>query len=73
MLTPSASSGSIKQECLDRVIPLGERHFRQALSEYVAHYHHDRNHQGLGNLLIDGIVPKQRQVGSVADHDSVVS
>ena len=51
----------IKQECLDRVIPFGERHFRQTLSEYVAHYHHERNHQGLGNTLIDGIVPKQRQ------------
>jgi transposase InsO family protein len=47
---------SIKHECLDRVIPLGERHFRQTVSEYVAHYHHERNHQGLGNTLIDGIV-----------------
>lgn len=27
---------SIKQECLDRVIPLGERHIRQTVSEYVA-------------------------------------
>ena len=52
---------SIKQECLDRVIPLGERHFRQTVSEYVAHYHHERNHQGLGNTLIDGIVPNRRQ------------
>ena len=52
---------SIKQECLDRVIPLGERHFRQTVSEYVAHYHHERNHQGLGNTLIDGIVPTRRQ------------
>ncbi len=45
---------SIKQECLDRVIPLGERHFQQTVSEYVVHYHHERNHQGLGNTLIDG-------------------
>jgi putative transposase len=52
---------SIKQECLDRVIPLGERHFRQTMSEYVAHYHHERNHQGLGNTLIDGIVPNRCQ------------
>jgi putative transposase len=52
---------SIKQECLDRVIPLGERHFRQTVSEYVAHYHHERNHQGLGNTLNDGIVPPRRQ------------
>jgi putative transposase len=52
---------SIKQECLDRIIPLGERHFRQTVSEYVAHYHHERNHQGLGNRLIDEIVPTRRQ------------
>jgi transposase InsO family protein len=51
---------SIKQECLDRVIPLGERHFRQLMSEYVDHYHYERNHQGLGNALIDGVLPNRR-------------
>jgi putative transposase len=46
---------SIKTECLDRLIPLGERHFRRAVAEFVAHYHHERNHQGLDNELIDGV------------------
>lgn len=46
---------SIKEECLNRVIPLGERHFRRTLAEFVAHYHRERNHQGLGNDLIDGV------------------
>ena len=32
---------SIKQECLDCVIPLGERHFQQTVPEYVVHYHQD--------------------------------
>jgi putative transposase len=45
---------SIKEECLDRLIPIGERHFRRAVVEYVAHYHLERNHQGLGNCLISG-------------------
>jgi putative transposase len=45
---------SIKAECLNRIIPIGERHFRRALAEYVAHYHAGRNHQGLGNVLIAG-------------------
>ena len=45
---------SIKEECLDRLIPLGERHFRQAIAEYVKHYHGERNHQGLENRLIAG-------------------
>ena len=30
---------SIKEECLDRMIPIGERHFRRAIAEYVEHYH----------------------------------
>jgi transposase InsO family protein len=50
---------SIKEECLDRIIPIGERHFRGAIREFVGHYHHERNHQALGNALIDGVVPPQ--------------
>jgi transposase InsO family protein len=45
---------SIKEECLDRLIPVGERHFRRAVAEYVEHYHRERNHQGLDNRLISG-------------------
>ena len=55
---------------LDRVIPLGERQFQQTVSEYLVHYHQERNHQGLGNKLIEGIVPNVR-VGSVGVHNSV--
>ena len=44
---------SIKQECLNRVIPLGEGHLRRLIAAYVAHYHRERNHQGLDNALID--------------------
>jgi len=46
---------SVKSECLDRVIPLGERHLRHLLAEYVEHYHRERNHQGLANELIEPI------------------
>jgi putative transposase len=46
---------SVKEECLDRLIPLGERHFRRALADFVVHYHRERNHQGLGNQVIDGL------------------
>ena len=44
---------SSKQECLTRVIPFGERHLRQTITEYVEHYHRERNHQGLANELIE--------------------
>src|SRR5262245_47400248 len=46
---------SIKEECLDRMIPIGERHFRRAIVEFVEHYHHERNHQGLDNRLITNV------------------
>ena len=43
----------IKDECLDRIIiPIGEHHYRRAVTAFVAHYHRERNHQGLGNRLI---------------------
>jgi transposase InsO family protein len=42
---------SIKHECLRHIIPLGERHLRAVLREFVEHYHAERNHQGLGNVI----------------------
>ena len=58
---------SIKEECLNRVIPFGERHHRRAVSEFVAHYHRERNHQGLHNELIDG-QPAKGPAGRVCRH-----
>jgi len=46
--------GSIKAECLNRLIFLGEASLRRALQEYSAHYHHERNHQGMHNQLLNG-------------------
>jgi putative transposase len=43
---------SIKESCLERVILFGETSVRKATAEFVAHYHRERNHQGLENRLI---------------------
>ena len=43
---------SIREECLDRLILFGERRFQRVLEEFLAHYHGERNHQGLGNDLV---------------------
>jgi putative transposase len=51
---------SIREECLDRLILFGERRLIHVLDEFVAHYHGERNHQGLGNALI---TPESRQLG----------
>ena len=67
---------SIKEECLNRIVPLGEWHLRRALAEYVTHYHGERNHQGLGNELIDrppaqgtgGRVRRRQRMGGILSH-----
>jgi putative transposase len=43
---------SVKEEALSRLILFGEASLRHALHEYVEHYHHERNHQGKGNVLL---------------------
>ena len=43
---------SIKSECLDRMIFFGEEALRRAVREYLAHYHTERNHQGLDHAII---------------------
>ncbi len=55
---------SIKSECLDRIIPLGERHLRRAVREYAEHYHFERHHQGIGNRIID---PDPRRLGGIGE------
>jgi putative transposase len=55
---------SIKDECLGRVIPFGERHLRQMLAQFTEHYQHERNHQGLGNELIDPVC-RRRDTGGI--------
>jgi transposase InsO family protein len=43
---------TIKEACLNRMIFVGERSLRRAIGEFVTHYHHERNHQGVGNVLL---------------------
>ena len=39
--------GSIRRECLDNVVVLGERHLRRLLGDYLGHYHTWRCHRSL--------------------------
>ena len=43
---------SMKSECLGKLIFFGEKSLRRALTEFAAHYHTERNHQGIGNNII---------------------
>ncbi len=67
---------SIKEECLDRVIPLGEAHLRELIGEYIAHYHVERPHQGLVGAFLppandqaaDGPVMRRERLGGLLNY-----
>jgi putative transposase len=43
---------SIKEECLNRMIFVGQASLRYAITQYITYYHGERNHQGLENRLL---------------------
>ena len=60
---------SIRRECLDRFVPLSERHLRTAVTEYVVHYHTERNHQGLGNELLTPLPASANSAGPIVSRE----
>jgi transposase InsO family protein len=57
--------GSVRRECLDFMIPLGEKHLRRILSEWVTHYNQGRPHLSLG----PGIPERAAVFPLLQDHD----
>src|SRR5438046_107758 len=51
--------GSIRRECLNHVLVLGERHLRRTLARYFAYYHRARTH-----LSLDKDAPHGRPIES---------
>jgi len=54
--------GSIRRECLDHVIVLGERHLRRILTSYSVYYHGARTHLSLAKDA-----PTPRRIQDIAD------
>jgi putative transposase len=67
---------SVKEECLNHVVPIGERHLRRTVHEFATHYHRERNHQGLANELIErpaalrltGGIRRRQRVGGILSY-----
>lgn len=58
---------SIRAECLDQMIFVGRGSLERSVAEYVAHYHGERSHLGVGNE-IPARTPPQRE--GVVSEDS---
>jgi putative transposase len=56
---------SIKESCLERLILFGESSLRTAVQNFIAHYHNERNHQGLSNRLIQPERDHLRNTGAI--------
>ena len=55
--------GSVRRECLDHLLVLGEAHLRWILQEYVRYFNAERPHQGLRHRVPDragGALPQPR-------------
>ena len=68
---------TIKESCLERMILFGEESLRTAIQNFVAHYHTERNHQGLSNRLIDpevghlgnvGLIQRRQRLGGMLNY-----
>jgi transposase InsO family protein len=57
--------GSIRRECLDHIIVLGERHLRRILTAYFAYYHRARTHLALDKDAPDGRPIEPPELGPV--------
>jgi len=57
--------GSIRRECLNHVLVLGERHLRRTLARYFAYYHRARTHLSLDKDAPHGRPIERPELGRV--------
>ena len=56
---------TIKENCVEQMIFFGEESLRNGIREFFAHYHGERNHQGLENRLIAPIERIAAKTGTI--------
>ncbi len=73
---PSPSAGAM-QPTLDRIVLIGEASLQRATTQFVLHYHQERNHQGLDNKIIrpefnplpaTGTIRRRKRLGGMLNY-----
>jgi hypothetical protein len=66
---------SARDDCLSHLILIGEQSLRRALDQFLAHYHEERNHQGVGNVLLfpNALSPEAPSLSTTATFASATS
>jgi putative transposase len=68
---------TIRESCLDRMVLIGESSLHRATSQFVVHYHRERNHQSMGNQILRpeftpfptaGVIQRRRRLGGLLNH-----
>ena len=62
---------SPKEEVLSGLILLGEASLRNAVREYLEHYHAERNHEGLSNQLLESNADVGRSAGGLQQREGI--
>ena len=65
-----------KESCMHRLILSGEKSLKHAVKEYIMHYNHERNHQGMNNELLfpddridgKGKITKSERLGGLLNY-----
>ncbi len=60
---------SVREECLDRVLILNERHLHRVLTTYVGYYNHARPHQGIDQCCPIPLETTAERDGSIERRD----
>ncbi len=59
--------GSVRRDCLDHVIVLGEGHLRRILKSYLAYYHRSRTHLGLAKHTPEPRAVQPPEMGDIVE------
>jgi putative transposase len=60
---------TVRRECLDNLLVIGERHLQSVLREYLRHYNKERPHRGLSLETPEPRFPRNRSDGAVVRVD----